>query len=77
MSVQKLDWPSQSPDLNPIEHPWDELERRLHSQPNRPYLQALNSAVMAIPMVIYQKLVKSLPKRVQAAIHAKERPTSY
>ncbi|GFS84185.1 transposable element Tc1 transposase [Trichonephila clavipes] len=82
MSVQKLDLPSQSPDLNLIEHLWDELQRRLRSQPNRPSpLQALISAVMnvwkAIPMVTYQKFVESLPKRVQAVIYAKGRPTSY
>ncbi|GFX34504.1 transposable element Tc1 transposase [Trichonephila clavipes] len=71
-----------SPDLNPIEHLWDELERRLRSQPNRPSsLQAFTSAVMdawkAIPMVTYKKLVENLSKRVQAVIHAKEGPTSY
>ncbi|GFS67207.1 uncharacterized protein TNCV_2902221 [Trichonephila clavipes] len=76
MGVQNLDWPSQSPDLNPIELLWDELERILRSQTNLPSsLQALTSAVMdtwkAIPMVTYQKLVENLPKRVQAVIHAK------
>jgi hypothetical protein len=24
--VEELDWPAQSPNLNPIEHFWDELE---------------------------------------------------
>ncbi|GFX58095.1 uncharacterized protein TNCV_4048531 [Trichonephila clavipes] len=82
MVVQKLDWPSQSPNLNPMDYLWDQLERRLRSQPIRTSsLQALTSAMMdvwkAIPMVTYQKWVESLSKCVQAAIHAKGGPTSY
>ncbi|GFW24546.1 regulator of chromosome condensation 2 [Trichonephila clavipes] len=55
---------------------WDELDRRLRSQPNRPSsLHALTSPMMdawkAVPMVTYQKLVESLPKRVKATINEK------
>jgi hypothetical protein len=34
--VPEMDWPAQSPDMNSVEHLWDELERRLCSRPQHP-----------------------------------------
>ncbi|MCI4382119.1 hypothetical protein PGIGA_G00260030 [Pangasianodon gigas] len=35
VGVEELECPAQSPDLNPTEHLWDELEHRLHPRPPR------------------------------------------
>ena len=43
---KELDWPAQNPDLNPLEHLWDELERQLRARPNRPQHQCPTSLML-------------------------------
>ncbi len=40
--VEELDWPAQSPDLNPIQHLWDELDLELTGEECRPLEQHIN-----------------------------------
>ena len=82
IGVEELDWPAQSPNLNPIEHLWDELEHRLRARPNRPTsVRNLTNALLAEwkqgPTAMFQHLVESLPRRVEAVIAAKGGPTPY
>ena len=82
ISVEELDWPAQRPDLNPIEQLWDELERQLRARPDRPTsVPDLTNALVAewkqVPAAMYQHLVESFPRRVEAVIEAKGGPTPY
>uniref|UniRef100_A0A8R1IDP4 Tc1-like transposase DDE domain-containing protein n=1 Tax=Caenorhabditis japonica TaxID=281687 RepID=A0A8R1IDP4_CAEJA len=73
--VDLLEWPSQSPDLNLIEHMWKELERRLNgiraSNANQKFAQ-LEAAWKSIPMTVVQTLLDSMPRRCHAVIDAKD-----
>ena len=35
-NMNVMEWPSMSPDLFPIEHIWDVLDRRVRARPNQP-----------------------------------------
>jgi hypothetical protein len=82
IDVEEIDWPAQSPDLNRIEHLWDELESRLQARPNRPtsvpnFTNGLMAEWKQVPAAMFQHHVESLPRRVEAVIAAKWGPTPY
>ena len=80
--MEERDWPAQSPDLNSMEHLWDELEHQLRARLNRPTsVPNLTNALVAkwkqVPAAMFHHLVESLPRRVKAIIAAKGGPTPY
>ena len=75
-------WPAQSPDLNPIEHLWGYLKRRLaeYEHPPNGILQLwerIQEVWEGIPVEECQKLIESMPRRVQAVVKAKGGYTKY
>ncbi|CAD6197481.1 unnamed protein product [Caenorhabditis auriculariae] len=78
--VNVMGWPSQSPDLNPIEHLWEELERRCANKRakncNEKFAQLL-SEWNQIPMSTIDTLLNSMQRRCQAVIDARGFATKY
>ena len=75
-NIVPLDWPPYSPDLSPIEHLWDNLDRRVRKRQNPPTIlaQLRNDLVDEwnnIPMRTINALVKSVQRRVRAAAAAR------
>lgn len=78
--VALLEWPAQSPDLNPIEHLWGILKRRIkdHSITSKSALKnVLKQEWESISPNECAKLVRSMPNRIAAVIKAKGGPTKY
>ena len=80
--IPLLPWPAQSPDLNPIEHLWGILKRRLAEYEEAPAgVLALWERVQVewekIEPQVCQKLIESMPRRIEEVIQAKEGYTKY
>ncbi|GFW04447.1 transposable element Tcb2 transposase [Trichonephila clavipes] len=66
--IVRMEWPACSPDMNPIEHVWDALGRRVTGrQPSPQTLQELERALLEewdrIPQLVINSLIDSMPQR--------------
>ena len=81
-NVQCLDWPAYSPDLNPIEHLWDILDRRVRRRDPEPATvrqlrQALQEEWDRITQAEIRQLIDSMHRRIQAVCDARGGHTRY
>ena len=77
-----LDWPPQSPDLNPIENLWVELKKATADYPDPPagmieLWKRAQKAWEKVPPSACLPLVQSMPRRLRAVIRAKGGLTKY
>jgi len=81
-NINRMVWPARSPDLNPIEHVWDALGRRLKKRVVKPnFLNELAAAVAEEWPLIEQQIIDncifSMQRRCQAVLRARGGPTRY
>ncbi|UYV78224.1 GGPS1 [Cordylochernes scorpioides] len=78
-NIRRMDWPARSPDLNPIEHVWDALGRRIGAHyPSPRTLVELRTALLEewglLPLDLLQSLVNSMRARCETLIAVRAAP---
>jgi uncharacterized protein YukE len=88
--ISTIDWPLYSPDLNPIEHAWAKLKEMIYQlDPDIENYQGsigdlkdrfndlIECAWEGLGQEYFDKLIESMPRRIQAVIEAKGWYTKY
>lgn len=80
--IETIKWPASSPDLNPIENIWKLLKDNI--QKSEPFPKTINELKIALreewskfDTSILEKVVDSMPRRINAVLEAKGGPTKY
>ncbi|GFV24617.1 transposable element Tcb1 transposase [Trichonephila clavipes] len=81
-TIQRMEFPACSPDLNPIEHVWDMLRRRIAARPRPPAtVQDLEIALLeewnSIPQSLIDNLIASMANRCAAVSAVRGDHTPY
>ncbi|GFV32669.1 HTH_Tnp_Tc3_2 domain-containing protein [Trichonephila clavipes] len=71
--IERMDWPARSPDLNPIEHVWDFLGRRLAARTLPPVTirelrLALQDEWASMPQQLIDTLILSMGRRCETCL---------
>ena len=77
--IFRMEWPARSPDMNPIEHLWDLLERRVRGRPQTvaDLHQALIHEWRNIPQTDISNLINSMRRRCKELLREHGGHTQY
>jgi hypothetical protein len=80
--ISVLDWPAQSPDISPIEHLWQHIKKQLCQYPTHAkgvweIWERVAEVWRNIKPEVCQRLIESMPRRIEAVIKAKGGHTKY
>ena len=80
--INLMKWPSQSPDLNPIEHLWDEIDCRVKNE-FRQNITMFRQEMLRVweklkqEPEVYRKLIENIRRRLTAVVEKKGKSTRY